>query len=52
MGSLGNLCIKDASGVKPKAAPAVGTAKSCSINVREIGAGDSGSSEPPRRLRL
>ncbi len=50
MDSHGNLCINDASGVKPKAAPAVRDGQSCSIDVREIVAGDSGSSKPPRRL--
>ena len=43
-------CIRDASGVRPKAAPAVRNGLSSSISVREIVAGDGGSSEPPRRL--
>ena len=40
----------DALGVRPKAAPGGRDGLSSSIEVREIGAGDSGASEPPRRL--
>ena len=46
MGSHGNICIFDASGVRPKAAPAV---KSLIHDAREIGeidAGEPGGSEP------
>ena len=38
--------IIDASGVRPKAAPAVGTAKSSSIHDGEIDAGEPGGGEP------
>ena len=43
-------CINDASGVKPKAAPAVRNGQTCCINVGEIDTGDPGSAQPPRRL--
>ena len=49
MGSHRDLHINDAWGGRPKAVPAVRNGRIGSINVREIGAGDSGSSKPPRR---
>ena len=42
--------IEDASGVRPKAAPGGRDGQACCIKVREIVAGERGSSEPPRRL--
>ena len=42
--------IKDASGVKPKAAPAVRNGQICGMSDGGIGAGEAGGGEPPRRL--
>ena len=49
-GALWHTCISDAWGVKTKAAPAVGTAKTSSRNDGEIDAGEDGGAEPPRRV--
>ena len=50
MGPLGHACIIDAWGVRPKAAPGGRDGRIGSIEVREIVAGETGRSKPPRRV--
>jgi len=50
MASHRDLCIRDASGVWPKAAPAVRQTIHAVREIGKIDAGEDGGSEPPRRL--
>ena len=52
MAAHGTASIIDAWGVEPKAAPGGRDGRICGMSDGEIGAGEGGGAEPPRRVRL